>query len=181
LFTEAKINSHSIQAFVMNRLTIIPLLFACSIGFSQSAQKEINEQVWKPFIKSYNDYKADDFLALHSKDVIRSARDSKKVWNWDQYLQSQSEDDKRELLAKSKRTLSLRFTERLNNATQALDVGIFQVVYQLSDGRRESYYGRFHVALRKENGHWKILVDTDSTEDGKIGERDFLAASPMEQ
>jgi ketosteroid isomerase-like protein len=180
LFTEAKINSHSIQALVMNRLTIIPLLFACSIGFSQSAQKEINEQLWKPFIKSYNDYKADDFLALHSKDVIRSARDSKKVWNWDQYLQSQSDGDKRELLAKSKRTLSLRFTERLNNATQALDVGIFQVVYQLSDGRRESYYGRFHVALRKESDHWKILVDTDSTEDGKIGERDFLAASPIE-
>lgn len=164
----------------MTKLNFIPLLFACAIGFSQPLQKEINEQVWQPFIKSYNDYKADDFLALHSKDVIRSARDSKKVWNWDQYLQSQSEGDKRELLAKSKRTLSLRFTERLNNANQALDVGIFQVLYQLPDGRQESYYGRFHVALRKENGHWKILVDTDSTEGGKIGERDFLAASPME-
>jgi ketosteroid isomerase-like protein len=165
----------------MTKLNFIPLLFACTIGFSQPIQKEINEQVWKPFIKSYNDYRADDFLALHSKDVIRSARDSKKVWNWDQYLQSQSEGDKRELLAKSKRTLSLRFTERLDNTTQALDVGIFQVVYQLPDGRQESYYGRFHVALRKENERWKILVDTDSTEGGIIGERDFLAASPMEQ
>lgn len=164
----------------MTKLNFIPLLFACAIGFSQPLQKEINEQVWQPFIKSYNGYKADDFLSIHSKDVIRSPRDSKKVWNWDQYLQSQSDGDKRELVAKNKRTLSLRFTERLNNTTQALDVGIFQVVYQLPDGRQESYYGRFHVALRKENDRWKILVDTDSTESGKIGERDFLAASPME-
>ena len=164
----------------MTRLIFIPLLFVCLIGFSQSAQMEINEQVWRPFIKNYNNYRADDFLSIHSKDVIRSPRDSKKVWNWDQYLQSQSEGDKRELLAKSKRTLSLRFTERLNNATQALDVGIFQVLYLLPDGTQESYYGRFHVVMRKENGRWKILVDTDSTEGGKIGERDFLAASPME-
>jgi hypothetical protein len=36
------------------------------------------------------------------------------------------------------------------------------------------------VALRKEKGVWKILVDTDSSENNTVGEKDFLAAKPME-
>jgi ketosteroid isomerase-like protein len=166
----------------MNMKKLAALLLCASMCldvFCQPVQKEINEQVWKPFVKSFNEYKAEDFLSVHSKDVIRSARDGKTVFNWEQYLQSHAAGDKRDVLAKTKRTLSLRFTERVSNESQAIDVGIYQVLYQLNDGTRQSYYGRFHVALRKENDRWKILVDTDSSEGGKIGEADFLVAKPM--
>jgi hypothetical protein len=33
--------------------------------------------------------------------------------------------------------------------------------------------------LKKEKRLWKILVDTDSSENGTIGEKEFSAASPM--
>jgi hypothetical protein len=60
----------------MKKLLFIPLLFCVVIAFSQNVQHEINEQVWKPFIRSFNDRDAKSFLAVHSKDVMRAPRDS---------------------------------------------------------------------------------------------------------
>ena len=50
-------------------------------AFAQDAQTEINEQVWKPFIKSFGEGNTDAFMNVHSKDLIRSGRESKKVLN----------------------------------------------------------------------------------------------------
>jgi hypothetical protein len=36
------------------------------------------------------------------------------------------------------------------------------------------------VALRKENGTWKILVDSDTNEGGTITDEMFLKAKPLE-
>jgi hypothetical protein len=36
------------------------------------------------------------------------------------------------------------------------------------------------VALRKENGVWKILVDSDTNEGGTITEEMFQKAKPIE-
>jgi hypothetical protein len=144
------------------------LLIAGESLSGQSLQHEINEQVWKPFIATFNELDSDGFLAVHSQDLIRAARDGKEILNWAQYLEQQRKGDKRTRDEGSKRIIELRFTERIANTTQAIDVGSTQ-----------SYFGRFHVAMRKENGTWKILVDTDSSEGGTISEKEFLAAKPM--
>jgi ketosteroid isomerase-like protein len=149
--------------------------------FAQTAtQKEINDQVWKPFIKTFNEYDAKGFLDLHSKDVTRSSRDSKEVLNWDQYFQQQDQGDKRSVANGSKRTLELRFLERIGNDDRAIDVGIYKTTSIRKDGNSRSFYGKFLVVLRKENNVWKILVDTDSSEGGTITEKEFLEAKAME-
>jgi hypothetical protein len=71
------------------------LLCVLSIsGFSQDFQKEINDQVWKPFILSFNNYDANGFLAVHTKDVVRSPLDAKMILTYDEYLQNQLEGRK---------------------------------------------------------------------------------------
>jgi ketosteroid isomerase-like protein len=162
------------------KLSFTFFLFATQIAFGQEAQREINEQVWRPFIKNFNDRSTDGFMAVHSKDVVRSPRDAKLVWNWDEYYKNQKEGDERGKTSSSKRQLELRFTERINNSSSAVDVGVYKTSVTRPDGTLRSSYGRFHVVLRKENGIWKILVDTDSSEGGTITEKEFLAASPME-
>lgn len=158
------------------RLTL-PLLFAATSLFAQNAQKEINEQVWKPFIKGLNEANTELFMGVHSKDLVRSPRNAKEVLNWDAYNKQTAEWN-------SKRTgkvnIELHFTERINSDTQAIDVGVYKTSWTSADGKSGAGYGRFHVVLRKENGTWKILVDTDSNEGGTIGEAQFLAAKPME-
>jgi ketosteroid isomerase-like protein len=155
-------------------------IFISQLAFAQAVQHEINEQVWKLFIKNFNEQNTDGFMAVHSKNVVRSPRDTKVVWNWDEYYKNQKEGDERGKAASSNRQLELRFTERINSTSNAVEVGIYKTSVTRPDGTSRSFYGRFHVVLRKENGIWKILVDTDSSEGKTISEKEFLAASPME-
>jgi hypothetical protein len=78
----------------MKSFTVVFFLFAYPLG-AQDYQKEINDQVWKPFIESFNQYNTDKFLALHSKNVARSPRDAKQILNWEQYYNEQKKGDER--------------------------------------------------------------------------------------
>jgi len=158
----------------------LSLIFFPVFGFAQDAKQEINNQVWLPFIKTFNERDSKAFMELHSKDLVRSSRDSKTVLNWTDYAQQMEKGDRRENEQKSKRELELRFTERIAQNDLAIDVGIYKTTYTTENKPPRSFYGRFHVALRKENGVWKILVDTDSSEGNTITEQDFLAAQPMQ-
>ena len=165
----------------MNR-TFSILAFAFSHFLAaQNPQNTINDQVWKPFIKTFNEHDTDGFMNLHSKDLVRSARDGKSVLNWDQYFANGKKSEERNKTSNRKRKIELRFTERMTNGDQAVDVGIYKTSNILPDGSAQNYYGKFLVVLRKENGIWKILVDTDSSEGGTIDEKSFLAAKPMEE
>lgn len=164
----------------MRKFIFLVLISLAHGSQAQHIQSKINEQVWKPFISSFNQHQSDAFLAIHSKDLVRSARDSRAVLNWDDYLRETKAGDQRDKDAGYQRVLELRFTERLNNTQQAIDVGVYKTTYAFPDGKTQTFYGRFHVVLRLESGVWKILVDTDSSENGTISEKSFLAARPLE-
>jgi len=146
---------------------------------AQDYQKEINEQLWNPFIVSFNSFDTNGFIDVHSRDVVRSPRDSKVLLTWDEYFKQQQSGDKRYKENGTTRLIELRFTERIANAKQAIDVGIYKTTVKNTEGKASSFYGRFHVVLRREGSGWKILVDTDSSEGNTISEKDFLAASPL--
>jgi ketosteroid isomerase-like protein len=155
----------------------------CWISYAaagQSAQNEINDDVWKPFIATYNDRNTEGFLEIHSKDLVRSPRDAKKILTWDEYYAAQKDNDNLERKSGSRRVIELRFTERIASDRHAIEVGIYKVRVTDTAGNNRTFFGRFHVVLRKENNRWKILVDTDSTEEGTIDEQDFLHAQSME-
>lgn len=156
---------------------IFALIFALAPAFcyAQDVQKEINDQVWTKFISTFNERNTDGFMAVHSKDLIRASRDSKRVQNFEEYRKENQQGES----GRSKRSIELRFIERMASDTQAYEVGVYKTTSFNSKGERRSFYGKFHVVLRKENGIWKILVDSDSSEGGTIGEKDFLAANPL--
>jgi ketosteroid isomerase-like protein len=147
---------------------------------AQNFRQEINHQVWKPFISTYSSFDADGFLSLHSKDLIRSARESNKILTWEEYRDQQLASMKTLAESGIKRTIDLRFTERIANAEKAIDVGIYKTTRTTPDGKSQSFYGRFFVILQNENGTWKILVDTDSSEGGTVDEADFQSAVALE-
>lgn len=163
----------------MRSIFSIVLLCFYLPGFAQDYQKEINDQVWKPFISTFSNLDAKGFLAVHSKDVVRSSRDAKQILTWSEYLELQEKTNKRIVTDGLSMTLDLHFTERIATSDRAIDVGIYKTTMTDKAGKSQSYYGRFHVVLRKENGVWKILVDTDSSEGDTIDAEDFNAAKPM--
>lgn len=160
---------------------LVLLLFVCHLLGGQDRQKEINDQVWKPFIKTFAENDTEGFMALHSKDLVRSARESNTVLNWEQYFSNSKKSQERDKSSNRKRNIDLRFTERIVSDNRAIEVGIYKTTYLLADGTSQSYYGKFLVVLRKENGIWRILVDTDSSEGGTIDEKSYLSAKAIDQ
>lgn len=164
----------------MKAALIVALVLLNVCAYAQNFQKEINEEVWKPFISSFTALDTDKFMSVHSKDVVRSPRDAKVLQSWDEYYKQQRASDNRHRQDGSSRSIELRFTERIANSKQAIDVGIYKTSVTNKDGKSASFFGRFHVVMRKEGEVWKILVDTDSSEGNTISEKEFMAATPLE-
>ena len=141
-----------------------------------SIQRVINKEVWIPFIKAFNEGDTEAFLAVHSKDVSRVLGNT--IWNYNEYAQHTREGNAAMKQNKQAQKLELRFTRRVANGDRAYDVGYYKGTATDVGGKSRSYYGKFTVLLRKEEGRWKILMDQDFPEDAS--EATFGKASPME-
>jgi ketosteroid isomerase-like protein len=164
----------------MKSLLSIILVASSLFASAQDLQKEINEQVWRPFIAGFTNGDTELFMSVHSRDLVRSPRDDKSIMTWNEYYAGTKSWNDQKKSSGGKTRIELRFTERIANASQAINVGIYKTTSIRSNGEERSFYGRFHVVMRKEAGVWKILVDTDSSEGNTIGEEDFAEATPME-
>ena len=63
----------------MKKIVFATLFFTHGSMMAQAdpSLKEINEQVWKPFIRSFNAGDDEAFKAVHSKEIVRLSRDEK--------------------------------------------------------------------------------------------------------
>jgi ketosteroid isomerase-like protein len=167
---------------IMNRFTLclFILLFFYNNSFCQSdsLQRQVNEQVWKPFIKSFNTGDEDGFRAVHSKDIIRVSQDDNRIMGYDEYFMKVPDSVKANWKAWEK-NIELRFIQRIAADGKAFEVGFYKTSsVNTSTGEKRTGYGKFHVLLRKENDTWKILMDADANE--KTNEAVFLTGKPME-
>ena len=160
---------------------LVILCFAFCFGsFSQndSLQKQINAQVWKPFIKAFNNDDNEGFKMIHSTDLIRVIQDDNRVLGYAEYLQPVADSIKAQW-ANWKRNIELRFTQRIASDGKAFETGYYKTTTRnIKTGETRRSYGKFHVLLRTENGTWKILIDQDAKEDAD--EKRFQLAEPME-
>lgn len=165
----------------MNRLAQFLFCFLIWVNncFSQTNfQNEINEQVWKPFIKSFNSDDDEGFKAVHSKDIMRVIQDNNTILGYEEYFKKQPDSVKTKW-AVWKRNIELRFIQRIADSDKAFEVGFYKTTStNTSTGETRTGYGKFHVLLRKENGTWKILMDADANEN--TNEAIFLTGKSIE-
>jgi hypothetical protein len=156
------------------------LVIGYTSAFSQrdSLQRQINEQVWKPFIQAFNSINTDGFMAVHSKLMTRVIQDGNDIYGYEKYYQQNKLNDDRTKQANRKRSIELRFIQRIAANGRAFEVGYYKSTNFLPDGKSQSGYGKFHVLLSKENGVWKILMDADASE--KTDEALFLTGQPIQ-
>ncbi len=139
--------------------------------------KEINEQVWHPFITHFVSGNSEGFRAVHSSRVMRVEIDRGIVKDYEKYfppVNSGSQPAKKN----STRLFELRFDKRISNGTSAWESGYYKGTVMQEGKEPRSYYGRFFVVLEKENDTWKILVDADTGKDAN--EENFNKAFSME-
>src|SRR5438105_287131 len=160
-------------------LCIFALLLLFNNCFSQSNfQQQINEQVWKPFIKSFNNGDDQSFKAVHSKDIIRVIQDDQRILGYDEYFKKQPDSIKAKW-GNRKKNIELRFIQRIADNDKAFEVGFYKTTgTDTSTGETRTGYGKFHVLLRRENGIWKILMDADANEN--VNEAVFQTGTSIE-
>ncbi|HNU86786.1 MAG TPA: hypothetical protein PKJ94_00745 [Ferruginibacter sp.] len=139
--------------------------------------KEINEQVWKPFITHLVSGNKTAFSAVHSKRITRVEIDRGVLLDFEKYFPPA---DTTSSIKKKKPdwVFELRFDKRISNGVKAWESGYYKGTVKEEGKNTRSYYGRFFVVLEKENGTWKILVDADTGKDAN--EENFSKAFAME-
>ena len=157
---------------------LLLIMSVSSFAQADSLQKQINEQVWKPFITSFTNFDTDAFMSLHSKDMTRIVQDGKMIYGFEKYAQDSRTYNERAKQSGRKHTIELRFTQRIAGNNKAFEVGYYKTTNIEPNGATRSSYGKFHVLLQKENGQWKILMDADANE--KTDEATFMSAIPFE-
>ncbi|HET9055095.1 MAG TPA: hypothetical protein VFM90_13025, partial [Cyclobacteriaceae bacterium] len=137
----------------LKKLLPVVFTFISLAAVSQSIQQEINDQVWKPFTKAIVSQDVEEFIRLHSNDVMRVERNSGHIMNYGQYkndLEKSWPAWKQSMqVEKNKYIFELRFLERLAKDNQAYEVGYFKNEIIHASGEKRIRYGQFHVALRK--------------------------------
>ena len=171
-----------LKKMLMKKIPItIFILFFVVMLFAQSSKntKEINEQVWLPFIKAFGNGDDELFQSVHSKDVIRVMQDNKEIIGHDKYFKKVPDSIKAKW-KDWKKSIEMRFIQRIASDDKAFEVGYYRSTStNVKTGEQRKGIGKFHVLLRKENGTWKILMDAD-TSDG-TSEEHFKNAGPLQE
>ena len=147
---------------------------------SLSFLKELNRDIWLPFMEAYAAGDADKYLALHTADFIRAQGDGQNTNDLAGYSTGVRAGFQRGKEQGGKTTIEFSFFERFSNGKTASERGIYKCSSTPKTGEPWTGYGQFHVFSRKENGRWKITVDYDSSEGRTVGETEFNAGRRTE-
>lgn len=156
----------------MKHIFLSTLLFFTVNALSQSETEAINKDVWFNFMQAYQDLDASLFNKIHTKDVLRIPEESGNMMIGQEYKDANLENFNRWNLAKVKQKIEFSFYSRIQKGIWAYETGIYKLTRYTGSGS-QSYYGKFHVTLKKVSGVWKIYIDSDSSNGGTIGEEDF--------
>jgi len=161
----------------MNRLNIFIFLFVImsSVSYCQNKEvlKSINKEIWEPFTKSFETFDIELFESLHSNDLIRVSADGRNIKKKDTYIDGYN---RRWTKTSIEQTISFRFLERLNSTDIASERGIYKLTMNPNTEQEKTFYGKFHVIMKKEHETWRILVDYDSSESNTINSDSYYKA-----
>ena len=123
-------------------------------------QKTIDQTVWKPFQKAFENLDAEALNATYSDEVLRVTPNRIDTQN-----SFKSSNVKRFEDYKSKGTLialDFWFDSRHTNEDTSYEVGFYRITATGKNEDISKSYGQFHIVLKKIGGLWKIVQDWDT-------------------
>ena len=144
---------------------------------NDSISQQINEQVWLPYINTFNNMYTEGFMELHSKKLTFIPEDSKRILNYDDYYANTKRSNNAYKKVNFKQSIGLRFTNRFTDQENTFETGYYKTVIVQPDGTKKTEYGKFHVLLHLEKEVWKITFDTNATD--MVDEALFQTGKPI--
>jgi hypothetical protein len=126
---------------------------------STKALKEINRDIWVPFMQGVAASEDALYLGTRSKDYVRVQANGRLILDHANYV-----DDTVTMMGRyrdqgAKVVLDVRFDERITDGRHASERGITRVIFTPKSGDARTSYTRFHVISRKEGAAWRVLTD----------------------
>ena len=107
--------------------------------------KQINDQVWYPFVQSYQDLDTEAFMRLHSAKLVRMDLNEGLQYDFDTYSIHQQEVDNYYKSTKKTRTIELRFEHRTVQDSFAYEIGYYKATsYVPREPKGTEYFGKFN-------------------------------------
>lgn len=158
-------------------VTLLCLTFSLTAQ-TEALQKEIDRQVWQPFHDAYEARNAKALNAIYASEVLRvtpAGIDTQGL-----FKQKNEENYARTSSQNAKTLLDFWFESRHTNADTSYEVGMFRIK-TITNGKESTFYGQFHIVVKKINGLWKITQDWDnSIVNGKTLSAEDFARKPVE-
>lgn len=142
----------------MKKVFTLTLLTIVLTSSAQSTQDEINNQIWIPFTQAWEANDGEAYNAIHADDVWRI--NPGRLLVGDEYKTRNAE---RMTGRQQPNIIEFSFEHRMVNGDNAYEVGYYRISNPSID-EPPVHIGRFHVALRKIDGMWKITQDWDTSE-----------------
>lgn len=164
-------------------LIVLCLLFSVSLSTLAQSQDyrqiAIDSQVWKPFHDAFEARDAKTLNALYAEEVLRvtpAGVDTKSL-----FKQQNTESYGRANTNGTKTALDFWFDSRQTTNDTSYEVGIFKITSE-TNGVSSTFYGQFHIVIKKIDGVWKITQDWDSPNiNGRaITAEDFKRKPPLQ-
>lgn len=164
----------------MRVIYFFSMLLLAQCAFSQSTEEQaINKDVWNNFMQAYQDLDASLFNQIHTSEVLRVSLNQNSLLIGQEYKDQNLETFNRWNSQKVKQKIEFSFYKRIQKGNWAYEVGIYKLT-RYSNGNTQSYYKKFNVTLKKVSGVWKIQMDSDTNEEGTIGEAHFQKGSILD-
>lgn len=127
---------------------------------NEATEKEVNDQVWKPFKLAYESRDSQAFNELHTEDVLRISQ-----WGGIKVGKAYKDGVKQSYQKNSqrKKTIDFWFEQRIYSETFGYEVGYYRVISEEPGKKPVISHAQFHVVLKKQRGTWKIAQDWDSS------------------
>ncbi len=135
-------------------------LAAGTLASEASTQQTIDRTLWRPFQQAFEAMDGAALNGLYADQVLRVTPDGiDTAGQFRKFNESRFEDN----IAKGDHiALDFWFDSRHTNEDTSYEVGFFRLTTTAADGKTSSFYGQFHIVLKKQNGQWRIAQDWDT-------------------
>jgi ketosteroid isomerase-like protein len=123
------------------------------------ALRELDREVWTPFVEGVANYDDAGYLATRSRDFVMVDGRGGNFLDYDYYAEDSAQAMRQLREAGVTMTADVRFESRRSDGEYASEQGILRIARTDADGKQVTGLTRFHAISRKEDGRWRVLTE----------------------
>ncbi|AWX46214.1 hypothetical protein HME9304_03246 [Flagellimonas maritima] len=134
-------------------------------NISEELLESIKTDIWIPFMESYAYLDSEKIKSIHSDDIIRITLDQNTIETGKDYLENFGGFI--ENIKQQGGGLSIAFAIVSTAVNEGGDIAYQTGYYRFSSKQKDGNeltvkgYGEFNVTIKKEEGSWKLTLDSD--------------------